>query len=178
MPKPAATPATLEPITCPFTVVVDTREQAAFQFVGFTHESGNRRRSLIVPTMRATLTTGDYSIFGHPGISIERKSKADLYGSIVKRENFIGRLERMSELAYSAVVIESEWSDILTNPPIYTKYKPKSLSRTIIAFSIRYPSVQWWFMPGRQAAEGITFRLLQRYYLDRTAELGDVADNV
>lgn len=165
MPDVAATP-----FVCPFTVTVDTREQSSYSFLGLTHGSGSRKRPLIVPTMRTTLTTGDYSIFGYPSICIERKSKADLFGSVVKRANFVGRLERMSELAYAAVVVEAEWSEILQHPPPFTRYPPKSLARTIMAWSVRFNTVHWWFMPGREVAEALTFRLLQRFHTDRTVD--------
>lgn len=153
------------PLTCPFTVVCDTREQDVYTFEGMT----DRHRPIAVPTMRATLTTGDYSIFGMPQIAIERKSKADLFGSVVRRENFKKRLERMGELSYSAVVVEAEISELLSNPPHFSKLKPKSLIRTIMAWSIRYPT-RWWFLPNRDAGQGITYRLLERFWLDNRVD--------
>lgn len=166
---PADIPIISSAVTCPFTVVYDSREQAPYQFIGLT-TGGKLLRPLVVPTMRAAMKTADYSIFGMPSIAIERKEKSDLFSSVVKRANFIGRLERMSELACAAVVVEAEISSILRDPPPFTKYRPKSLMRTILAWTVRYPTVHWWFMPGRDAAEALTFRLLERFWLDRTKE--------
>jgi ERCC4-type nuclease len=168
---PADTPIASLSVTCPFTILADTREQDVYEFIGLTQGSGSRKRPLVVPVMRATLTTGDYSIFGYPSICIERKSKADLFGSVVRRKNFIGRLARMNELAYSAVVVEAELSTILRNPPPFTRLHPRSLVRTIIAWKVRFPRVHWDFLPGREAAEGWVFRTLERFYNDKQQEM-------
>ena len=157
------------PIAAPFTICVDSREQRPYSFEGLTAGFVRGNPPVVVPTMRAGLPNGDYSLFGHPSVAIERKSKEDLYGSVARRANFVGRLERMSELCgynhgtglggYAAVVVEAEFLDLLAN------LHPRSMSRTLIAWSIRYP-VRWWFCKGRAAGELITYRLIERFYID------------
>lgn len=150
---------------CPFTIIIDTREQNPYTFTNIRAGADKKHVPIEVPTTRLTLSTGDYSIFGLPSITIERKSAADLYSSMVRRRNFEQRLARMSELRYAAVVVEAEWSELLWRPPSFSRYPAKSLSRTIQAWTIRYPTVHWWTMPGRDAAEMLVYRLLERFYV-------------
>jgi ERCC4-type nuclease len=162
------TPSQIKTIVNPFTVVADTREQQVYTFEGLWDGPAGRSKLIVVPTVRATVPVGDYSIEGMlDRIAIERKSKADLYSSVSQaRENFVGRLERMAKLDFAAVVVEAEWLELLTDPPRHTKYAPKALSRTIDAWMIRYP-VHWVMMPSREHAERKTFRLLERYWRDQ-----------
>lgn len=146
--------------------------------------------NLAVPVVRRTLPVGDYSIaikqvngLGQsvwspsPPVVVERKSLDDLYGSVARRENFISRLERMNNYDAACVVVEEEWSFILRNPsPFANRITPKNILRTIIAWQQRYPKVHWWFMPGRAAAEALTFRYLERFHLDWTRTSGFCAD--
>ncbi len=155
-------------VVCPFTVIADTREQSPYLFSAFTTRSGRQTVLLQVPVRRFALLTGDYSILGMPQVAIERKTAADLYASVSRRTNFEERLARMATLAYAAVVIEAEWSELICRPPAFTKFKPKSLCRTIQAWTQRYPTIHWWTMPGREAAERLTFRLLERFWIDNT----------
>jgi ERCC4-type nuclease len=163
-------------MTCPFTVVVDTREQSPYLFLGLTGGPRRRPLPLAVPTMRAGLPVGDYSILGYPQIVVERKSKEDLYGSVSRRSNFVGRLERMDELIYSAVVVEAEYLDCLGNPPRFAKLHPRSLSGTLIAWRQRYRGVDWYFVPGREAGERTTFRILERFWLDHRIDMTSVSE--
>jgi ERCC4-type nuclease len=156
-------------ITCPFSVIIDSREQKPFRFEGIPANADQGGSPLVVPTQRGTLAVGDYALFGLPsGVVIERKSKEDLYSSISqRRENFESRLRVMAtDYALAAVVIESDWTDIIKNPPPFTQFNPKSLIRTVIAWQVRYRPVLWMPMPGRVAAEAYTFRLLERFWFD------------
>jgi hypothetical protein len=164
-------------ITCPFTVLIDSREQKPYTFANLWDGPTGRSRLIEVPTQRAALKTGDYGIKDFPRIVIERKSKEDLYSSISQgRENFVGRLERMClEADFAAVVVEAEWSELLNDPPPHTQYSPKSLGRTIMAWMTRYTMVQWLMLPSRAHAEAFTFRLLERYWRDQTGIPKDAA---
>lgn len=155
-----------ECLQCPFTVLIDSREQAPYAFLGLRSNADEGNLPIIVPTMRVAMVTGDYGLFGLPRIAIERKSKEDLFASVARRDNFEDRLERMTRLDFAAVVIEAEFSEIMTRPPKYTKYQPKSLMRTLMAWMIRYRGVHWLPMPDRWAAEQATFRLIERYWKD------------
>lgn len=160
-------------IVSPFTIATDTRESIPYTFskihADYEQSKGRPDALIEVPTVRACLTHGDYSIFGYPKVGVERKSLSDLFGSIAKRANFEGRLERMSaNLDYAAVVVEAEIFEIMERPPAFSSFLPKSLMRTILAWDQRY-SVRWWFLPGRDAAEVWTYRILERYWKDKIA---------
>jgi ERCC4-type nuclease len=70
---------TFQPMAvCPFTVVVDSREQLPYEFLGMVGPAGE---ALVVPTKVKGLASGDYSIEGMGDrIAIERKSLDDLFG--------------------------------------------------------------------------------------------------
>jgi ERCC4-type nuclease len=80
------------PLTCAFTVLVDTREQLPFTFADLRSDARDGRRPLVVPTRIETLTTGDYSLDGSTDkIAIERKSCSDLLHSLGHdRDRFSG----------------------------------------------------------------------------------------
>jgi hypothetical protein len=152
-------------VHCGFSIIVDTREQAPYTFAGLRANADRGGKPLWVPTIRKGLTHGDYAVAGLPRFAIERKSIADLFGSVSRRENFIGRLERWSaHLDLAVVVVEGERSEILSGPPPFCRYPVKSLMRSIHHWTVRYPTVHWEFWPGRRKAEAATFRLLEAYW--------------
>lgn len=101
---------------CPFTIVIDTREQHPYSFTNFYTNSAEGRRPLLIRTSRETLRTGDYSILGMEDlIAVERKSLSDLYGTLgTGRERFERELARFAKLRWGAVVIEAGWDRILS----------------------------------------------------------------
>jgi hypothetical protein len=151
-----------------FTVVVDTREQHPFTFQGLTGDASSESRPLIVPTRPGTLESGDYSVEGlEHAVAVERKSLADLYGTIgAGRDRFVRELERLDRMEFAAVVIEGGWPSIIGNPPPQSKITPKIVYRSIIAWGQRFPRVHWWPCPTRTFAERTTFRILQRFWTD------------
>lgn len=151
-------------IPCPFEIVVDSREQQPYRFDGLHANADKLNARLAVSVRRAALAVGDYSLWGHPGVVVERKSKSDLFGSVTRRDNFESRLGRMNALEFSAVVVEAEWREILTDPPPHSKLNPKALFRTILSWQQRFPGVHWLAMPGRAAAEAATFRILETFW--------------
>ena len=60
-------PASLTPITCPFTILIDSMEQHPFSFTGLFTDADQDNRPLIVNTQWQALgvSNGDYSIYGH-----------------------------------------------------------------------------------------------------------------
>lgn len=150
----------------PYTIVVDTREQLNYAFAR-PLRIGARRFTF--STVRATLNAGDYSLVGYEsspaGIAIERKSLADAFGTFGKgRERFERELSRLALYKFAAVVVEAEWSTIFESPPLRAKLHPRSIVGSVIAWQIRFPMIHWCFLPGREAAEGYTARLLDRFY--------------
>jgi DNA excision repair protein ERCC-4 len=130
-------------------VVIDTREQLPYEFED---------------SITRTLQTGDYSLFGYEDqITVERKTKADAYGTIGRgRTRFIKELERLSEIDYSAIVVESSLSDFI-EPPRFSQLNPKSALNSLLAWSIRY-RVFIFFADNRVMGNLLTLRILERYW--------------
>ncbi len=107
-----------------FTVVVDSREQQPYRFPGAVVKG---------------LPTGDYSILGLENrVAIERKSKADAYGSLGSgRARFEKELQRLSKLDYAAIVIESTLAEFL-EAPAFSQMNPSAAVNSIIAWSVKY----------------------------------------
>ena len=149
----------------PYTVIFDTREQAPYSFVK-PLRGRNARELFSIRTERGTIASGDYSLAGFQDrMAIERKSLADWYGTVGRgRARFVRELDRLACLEWSAVVIEAEWSEILTAPPVRSRLHPRSVLGSVIAWQVRYPRVHWCFLPGRDAAEGYVGRILDRWW--------------
>lgn len=168
-----------KPLPSPFTVAIDTREQTPFTFLNINADSNKSYRPLVISTERTTLAQGDYSIIGPDGtsyadqIAIERKSKADLYGTLGQgRERFERELQRLTSLVrFPIVMIEAEWSEIIRHPPEFSAMNPKTVFRSIIAWKFRYPTIHWLTMPGRRMAELATYRLFERFWKGFTSSL-------
>lgn len=142
-----------------FTIIIDTREQRPYTFQNIKPEPPE--------TVMQGLKTGDYSVAGlEDRICIERKSMADLFGSVGNgRKRFEREMERLSTFDYAAIVIESDIKTWFMNPPGRSKMNPRSVFRTIIAWSQRY-GVHVWPMWDRPSAEKVTYLILKRYYDD------------
>ena len=130
-------------------VVIDTREQLPYEFED---------------SITRTLQTGDYSLFGYEDqITVERKTKADAYGTIGRgRTRFIKELERLSEIDYSAIVVEASLSNFI-KPPRFSQLNPKSALNSLLAWSIRY-RVFIFFADNRVMGNLLTLRILERYW--------------
>lgn len=155
-----------DPIYMPFTIIVDSREQDPFHFYGIIGDSSENYRPLIVPTQVVGISTGDYSLAGSAlhDICIERKSAADLFGTLAAgRERFEEEHKRMQSFAVKAVVIESDWPTMLTNPPSHSRLSPLSVYGTSVSWLVKY-GVPWIACPGRRFAEITTFKILRKFY--------------
>jgi ERCC4-type nuclease len=154
-------------IVLPFTIIIDTREKSPYAFSNIKADASEGGGIIVAKTKYDTLRTGDYSIVGHEDyITIERKSKEDAYQTFgTNRKRFERELQRMAEMKYAAVVIEDSWDGLLTRPPIHSKLNPKTVYRSIIAWSQRY-GVHFFPCPGKRFAENLTLRMLQRWYKD------------
>lgn len=161
-------------------ILIDTREQAPYRFAAIKPDAtpASKRDAppltpagfLAVETRIGTLSSGDYSLAGFTGaIAIERKSKADAFGTIgtANRERFERELVRLATYEFAAVVVEAEWSEIVSSPPPHTQVKPKTIMRSVLAWQQRYPQVHWWFVPGREAGEQVTYRILERFWKEQ-----------
>lgn len=151
--------------------MIDTREQSPFSFRGIKADADHAGKTYVVPVVRATLQSGDYSIVGFESqISIERKSHEDLYGTLSRdHDRFVRELERLRTYAYSEVVVEASYAKILT-PPANSRVSPKAISRGIQSLKLRFPTTQWTLAPDRRFAERYTFQILRKFWEHRQRE--------
>lgn len=170
--KPPRIPIADRPLTVPFTVLIDSRENAPYSFTGLRADAKDHGRELIIPTRWQGLPTGDYSIDGYQDrLCVERKSAADLYGTLGSgRERFEREHERMAAMVaaggHACVVIEASAASLLSRPPENSRLNPKTVFRTWLAWSRRY-RVPWLMVDGRRLAEITTFRVLEGFWKDQ-----------
>jgi ERCC4-type nuclease len=133
-------------------ILIDQREKLPYCFTGYP-----------VEVKRAHLKTGDYSLEGHSGkITVERKSKEDLYMSLGReRDRFEAEFQRLREFEYTALVIESSLSGLLI-PPFRSRMNPKSIIQSLISWSIRY-GVHVFFSDNRTYSECLIYSLFEKY---------------
>ena len=162
-------PQPVEPVEFPAVVVIDTREQLPFQFAGLRTDADQGNRPLTVLTVRAALKQGDYSLLGYEDqIAYERKSISDLYSTLGQdRARFVRELERLADYPVAGVIVEATWEDIVCRPPPHSKLNPKTVYRSILAWTQRYPRIHWFLAGPRRLAEVTTLRLLERFWRDR-----------
>ena len=137
------------------TIIEDTREQTPLDFSSFH----------FVEVVRATLKSGDYSIRGYETqFAIERKSLADLIGTITKgHDRFERELERLMSYQFAAVVIEA--SEIALRTGHYRScLSPRSAVGMITAFEVRY-RIPFHFCGNRPMAAQRIYELA--YYFQR-----------
>lgn len=154
----------------PFTVVIDTREGAPFSFHNIPALPESQNKVLAVTIRRRCLATGDYSVEGYTDrVCVERKSLADLYGSLGgkgghRRELFEAEHQRMQGIqlwgGIAAVVIESSIHEAMTEPPNFASgVSPNSVLGTALAWQSKY-GIPWIWAGSRLWAEVTTYRLL------------------
>jgi len=151
-----------------FIVLIDTREQLPLLV--------DKPGTPDFPGMEiefAALRTGDYSIKGMESpdkphsICLERKSLADLFNSTGRgRARFEKEYQRMSQFDHAELVVEGDLRAVFQNPPPMSEMLPRSVYRSILAWSQRY-GVNAWFCPNRQFCERHIYLSLQRFWIDR-----------
>jgi len=163
-----ATKLTPDFAACDFTVIVDTSEQTPFTFRDIERLKRYGGGTLIIPTKKKSLYTGDYSIEGaETEITIERKEMGDFFHCCGgDRERFAGpggQLDRLNQMKFGCVVVEAEWSMVMRGDR-NSKMSPDSIHGSVIAWQQdEYPNVKWWFCT-RRLAEVTTFRILDRWW--------------
>lgn len=151
----------------PFKIVVDNAEQMPWRFTDLRQRETDGGKIIAVPLITdRKLRTGDYSIDGLEHlVTIERKSKSDLFGTLgVGRERFEREFERMAEMQWSAVVVEADWQSILDDPPERSGVSPESVEGTILSWSHRFPKTHWFLCQHRRHAEHAALRLLMNFH--------------
>ena len=152
----------------PAALIIDTREQQPYTFVGCAS------RYVDFATEHAGLPAGDYAahLSGDDGTGstcvVERKTHADLLGTLTHgRARFERELERLAECGFAALVIESDLPSIVrgTSRP-GSKVNTKAIVASLIAFAQRF-NLHVYFASNRRLAEALTFRILERWVRDR-----------
>lgn len=153
-------------------VAVDSREQAPYSFLNIPRPKAGRRVTdgewFEIITEVHGLKEGDYSIAGTERlVAVERKSLADLYGTLAGgRERFKAEIERLESYDTAAVVIEASWDEIIRPEHYHDDWKsrldPRSVFGTIISWSARHPNIHWFPCSGRRLAEITTFEILRK----------------
>jgi len=107
-------------------ILVDSREQTPLLFAN-------------LPTERATLATGDYSVKGFESdFCIERKSVADLVQSATfERERFERELVRMRGYSFRRLLIVGGLLDI-EGHNYRSRASPRAIIASLTAFEVRY----------------------------------------
>lgn len=176
-----------EPITCPFTILVDSAESQPFTFHDMKADSKGKYAPIAVRTKWQSLSryphsTGDYSIEGYAGrVGVERKSLEDCQGTVLgwesqherenqqagRRERFEKELENLSTIEAAIVIVEASMHDCLLHMPQWGKKSQrlnrKIFFRSVLAYMQDY-RVPWLFCDGRRTAEVACFRFLWRWW--------------
>lgn len=108
------------------TILTDTREQDPLTFAN-------------LPTERATLATGDYSVKGFErDFSVERKTTADLVQSLThERDRFSRELQRMRAFDFRRLLIVGTLAD-LEEHRYRSKASPRAIIGSLFAFEARF----------------------------------------
>ena len=131
-------------------ILVDSREQHPLDFWD------SPRRS-------ATLKTGDYSAEGLENIiALERKSLADLFGTVGGgRERFEREIVRASKLWYFGIVIEATLDQVLLGAP-HSQTHPRSVIGSLHSWELRYPNIHVHYAGSRTNAAALVRKLLYK----------------
>lgn len=153
-------------------ILVDNREQLPWAFERIPKRKAERRASDTTPyvevtTAAATLNVGDYMVSHNRNpdeaapISIDRKSKADLFGTLTSgRDRFYREVERAADLQIALhIVIEDSWEGLRT-PPTRSTVSPLVIKRTLISLSAKY-GVHYHCPGDRAKAEQVAYRILE-----------------
>jgi ERCC4-type nuclease len=160
-------------VEVPYTVIVDTREQAPFTFLNMPaykqdlpSDKKDRKGILLVDVKKVALKTGDYSIEGmEDEVAVERKSLEDLFNCVGNdRTRFEKQLERLSQLKRACIMVEGDWNAVIGGVK-HSELTGKHILSSVIAWQQDYfPTIHWWFPSTKLTAERFTFRILDRYW--------------
>lgn len=135
------------------TILVDTREQDPWTF-----------RGRPVWLRRKTLRSGDYSVLGHSagGIVIERKSVADLFGTMLYGgRRFEAEMRRLSAFGAAYLVVEGS-ADRVRMGTRYSGVNGGRLLESVYRLCAAH-GVHPFFAGGRREAEDHAYHLLTAF---------------
>ncbi len=113
------------------TILVDTREQCPWQFEN-------------LPSERATLDAGDYSVKGLEHlIAVERKSLDDLLACVGRgRDRFRRELQRLRSYRFRCLVVEADHAD-LEGGVWRSQLKPSHVLGSLSAWQCQFELPIW-----------------------------------
>jgi len=151
--------------TCPFTVIIDTREQTPWLFQNHKASKTDGGGLVQVNTKLKALNPGDYSIQGFETvIAVERKNIDDFISCCTHdRRRFLSQIARLSQLRHSMVIVESSIAAIASGQ-YGSSALPRAIVRSVLSWQIQYPNVQWQFAPSRWIAEQLAFRWFEAFW--------------
>ena len=128
-------------------ILIDTREQNPLVF-----PDG-------VPTARASLNTGDYSIEGYASdFIVERKSLEDLVNTVIHdRKRFERELERMTRYPFRRLLIVAPWKSVLKGNYRFSMASGKAVMASVSAFEVRYAVPAVFVDNPEEAAKRLTW---------------------
>lgn len=131
-----------------YTIITDSREQIPLNF-------GDH------PNARGTLKTGDYSLLGYESrIAVERKSHADMWGSVAgERARFERCLARLAAMERAALVIECSLAQLCERPSYIQRVTPATAVGSVISWSCQY-RLPVFFAENPAFAARVTLRFL------------------
>lgn len=138
-------------------IVVDTREQDAWEFPG-------------VETVSFGLQVGDYSVLGlETRVAIERKSLEDFVGSVTfGRERFWRELEKLRTYEVRAVIVEAMLLDV-AGGHYRSRATPASILASSLAITVDFGIPVLW-AGDRQLAARCALWMLRRAHAKLSAE--------
>ncbi len=141
-------------------------------FADKTRSPTDAPEPLHVPTKQFNLVWGDYSLEGHESrVIVERKALSDLFGTLTaRRDAFENQVQEMAKYDVADIIVEANLGDIIKNPPEHSQADPKTILRTVLSWKQKYRNVHWTFCADRWLAERVTFRILERYFLNLMTE--------
>jgi len=146
-----------------FTILIDQREKRPYSFAGYP-----------VDVRTCHLKTGDYSLqtetedFSTSGITIERKSKIDLFQSLSHhRARFEKEWTRMNNYEYAALIIEDSSFLSLLTPPEGSQMNPKSIIQSLISWQILFPRVHVFTIDNRNLSECLIYSLCEKFLYNK-----------
>lgn len=117
-----------------------------------------------LPSCRATLPLGDYSLLGcHEWVCIERKALDDLIGCLCgSRERFTKELKAAARIPTFAVIVEGKYSDLLLGN-YRSQMHPGSAWESVIALQQRF-GIPFHFAENAEIAARLCESILLRWF--------------
>ena len=160
-------------------VIVDSREQAPFEFKGLGNWIGG--------TTKRCLDAGDYSIVGMERLlRLERKSLSDLITTLMQwRERFFERCALLARFRYAAILVEASYEDVKSfyDESLCTSAHPNAVSGSLDALEARFGIPVIYTSQRRALAEEkaaswlskhFTYWYLEKHGMGRVLQPGDL----